>query len=66
MKKHYEAPIAEKLLFNYQDNVVAASGSNVKDGRSPDHPSYNACFTGNTSDVSYNNSTPCTPNGINN
>jgi len=62
MKKHYEAPIAEKLLFNYQDNVVAASGSNVKDGRGPEHPSYNACFTHNTSDVSEHNSSPCNGN----
>ena len=62
MKKHYETPIAEKLIFNYQENVVAASGSNVKDGRDPSHPSYNACLTQNTSDNSTHNSNPCQGN----
>ena len=57
MKKLYKAPKAEMLLFNYKENVVAAS--NAKDGRDPSHPSYNACFTHNTSDVSEHNSSPC-------
>ncbi len=60
MKKLYETPIAEKLLFDYQENVVASG--NVKDGRDPSHPSYNACFTQNTSDNSTHNSNPCQGN----
>ena len=26
MKKNYEKPTAEKMMFNYRDQVVAASG----------------------------------------
>ena len=58
MKKAYETPQAVKYVFNYQDNVVASTGD-AKDGRDPSHPSYNACFTHNTSDVSEHNSSPC-------
>ncbi len=50
MKKAYETPKAVKYVFNYQENVVASA--NGKDGRDPSHPSYNACFTNNTADVS--------------
>lgn len=28
MKKTYEKPTAEKMMFNYRDQVVAASGAN--------------------------------------
>ena len=28
MKKTYETPEAEKMMFNYRDQVVAASGGN--------------------------------------
>ena len=58
MKKQYEAPKAEKWMFDYEETVVASKG-NAKDGRDPSHPSYNACFTHNTSDVSLHNSSPC-------
>ena len=57
MKKMYETPVAEKLLFDYEENIVASG--NGKNGRDPSHPSYNACFTHNTSDVSEHNSSPC-------
>ena len=57
MKKMYEAPMAEKLIFRYEDNVVASGVA--KDGRDPSHPSYNACLTHNTSDNSTHNSSPC-------
>ena len=50
MKKMYEVPMAEKLIFRYEENVVASGVA--KDGRDPSHPSYNACFTHNTSDNS--------------
>ncbi len=62
MKKKYETPKAEKFLFDYESSLVASPGSessDAKDGRSPSHPSYNACFTHNTSDVSEHNMTPC-------
>ena len=29
MKKTYEAPMAEKITFNYRDQVVAASGDDT-------------------------------------
>lgn len=32
MKKIYEAPAADKIAFNYRDQVVAASGDNVTGG----------------------------------
>ena len=31
MKKEYEAPKAEKMEFDYEENVVASNG-NLKDG----------------------------------
>ena len=57
MKKQYEAPKAEKFVFDYEESVVASAVA--KDGRDPSHPSYNACFTHNTSDVSEHNASPC-------
>ena len=57
MKKLYRSPMIEKLMFHYEENVFASGDG--KDGRDPSHPSYNACFTHNTSDVSEHNSTPC-------
>ena len=60
MKKTYKTPVAERLIFNYENNVVAST--NGKDGRDPSHPSYDACFTHNTSDVSLHNSSPCNGN----
>ncbi len=59
MKKVYETPKAVKYVFDYQENVVASFSENDKDGRDPSHPSYNACFTHNTSDNSTHNSSPC-------
>lgn len=41
MKKAYESPVAEKIAFNYRDQVVAASGGSsggsgtVDDNTSP-------------------------------
>ena len=33
MKNKYESPIAEKIKFNYRDQVVAASGAeNIENG----------------------------------
>lgn len=32
MKKEYSTPIAEKIAFNYRDQVVAASGVNAGTG----------------------------------
>ncbi len=29
MKKFYEAPTAEKISFNYQDQIVASGGSST-------------------------------------
>ena len=48
MKKQYDAPKAEKLMFDYEENVVA-SNTNVKDGKTG-HAA-NACYTHNASDV---------------
>ena len=59
MKKVYETPKAVKYVFDYQENVVASSTLNAKDGRNPAHPSYNACFTHNVSDNSTHNPNPC-------
>ena len=47
MKKQYETPMAEKLVFDYAENVVASG--NVKDGKTGH--AMNACFTHNGSDV---------------
>ena len=47
MKKQYEAPKAEKLVFDYQEIVVTSA--NGKDGKYG-HSS-NACYTHNGSDV---------------
>ena len=60
MKKANETPKAVKYVFNYQENVVASTVA--KDGRDPSHPSYNACFTQNTSDNSTHNPNPCEGN----
>lgn len=35
MKKHYETPSAEKIRFDYREQVVAASGTNVPGPDSP-------------------------------
>ena len=48
MKKEYMSPKAEKLVFDYEENIVAASG-NVKDGKTG-HAA-NSCYTHNASDV---------------
>jgi len=32
MKKVYESPMAEKIAFDYRNQVVAASGDNVENG----------------------------------
>lgn len=32
MKKAYESPVAEKIAFNYRDQVVAASGGSGGSG----------------------------------
>ena len=48
MKEEYLSPKAEKLVFNYEENIVAASG-NVKDGKTGH--AMNACYTHNASDV---------------
>lgn len=32
MKKEYSTPIAEKIAFNYRDQVVAASAGNAQGG----------------------------------
>ena len=47
MKKEYITPKAEKLVFDYEENIVASG--NVKDGHTG--PSSNACYTHNGSDV---------------
>ena len=48
LKREYTSPKAEKLIFDYEENIVA-SGENAKDGHIG--PSSNACYTHNTSDV---------------
>lgn len=32
MKKTYETPCADKIAFNYRDQVVAASGDDISGG----------------------------------
>ena len=49
MKKPYEEPVAELLVFNYQEQVVAASGKTGK-GNGNGH-SINSCFKHNGNDV---------------
>lgn len=57
MKREYTSPKAEKLVFDYEENIVA-SGENVKDGKT-EHAA-NACYTHNTSDV-YTHGCDATP-----
>ena len=40
MKNKYESPIAEKIKFNYRDQVVAASGGeeNIENGTNTSNP----------------------------
>ena len=47
LKKEYTSPKAEKLIFDYEENIVASG--NVKDGKTG-HAA-NACYTHNASDV---------------
>ena len=47
MKKEYISPMAEKLVFDYEENIVASG--NVKDGHT--EQAANACYTHNASDV---------------
>ena len=47
LKKEYITPKAEKLVFDYEENIVASG--NVKDGKTG-HAA-NACYTHNGSDV---------------
>ena len=49
MKEEYLTPKAEKLVFDYEENIVASGYENVKDGKTG-HAA-NACYTHNTSDV---------------
>lgn len=35
MKKHYETPSAEKIRFDYREQVVAASGTSVPEPTPP-------------------------------
>ena len=49
MKKHYEEPVAELLVFNYQEQVVAASGK-TGNGNGKGH-AINSCYKHNTNDV---------------
>lgn len=35
MKKTYETPCADKIAFNYRDQVVAASGDDISGGGNP-------------------------------
>ena len=54
MKRQYAAPMAEKLEFNYRENVLATGGTEIpevlKEGRVG--PSSNSCYTHNQSEVS--------------
>ena len=49
MKKYYETPSAEKIAFNYRDQVVAASGANGDTNSGSGGTNYNQrygeCFT---------------------
>ena len=47
LKKEYITPKAEKLIFDYEENIVASG--NVKDGHT--RHAANACYTHNASDV---------------
>ena len=47
LKREYTSPKAEKLIFDYEENIVASG--NVKDGKTG-HAA-NACYTHNASDV---------------
>ena len=47
MKKQYETPKAERLVFDYQETIVASE--NGKDGKTG-HAA-NACYTHDGSDV---------------
>lgn len=38
MKKEYSTPIAEKIAFNYRDQVVAASGESAGTGGQQKEP----------------------------
>ena len=58
MKKEYISPMAEKLVFDYEENIVASGYENVKDGKTG-HAA-NACYTHNTSDV-YTHGCDATP-----
>ena len=33
MKKFYETPSAEKIAFNYRDQIVAASGGSIQNDK---------------------------------
>ena len=56
LKREYISPKAEKLIFDYEENIVASG--NIKDGKT-EHAA-NACYTHNTSDV-YTHGCDATP-----
>ena len=48
MKKQYDAPKAEKLMFDYEENVVA-SNTNAKNGKTGN--AQNSCYKHNGANV---------------